>query len=64
MENKKLTAVEWLRENLHLAKDPFTQALELEKEQIINDYCNGRNSVIEKSIISAEQYYNETYVNN
>ena len=33
MANKKLTAVEWLRENLHLAKDPFTKALELEKER-------------------------------
>ena len=32
MENKQ-TAVEWLMENLHTAKDPFTQAKVIEKEQ-------------------------------
>lgn len=35
--------------------------LELEKQQIINDYCNGRISVVDKAIIPAEQYYREVY---
>lgn len=68
--NKKQTAVEWLVEKLKsqglLIGDPdnliaVREAKEMEKEQSINDYCNGRISVIEKKVISAEQYYNETY---
>jgi len=39
----------------------FEKGKEMEKEQAINDYCEGRNSVINKQIISSEQYYNETY---
>jgi hypothetical protein len=37
------------------------QAKGMEKEQAINDYCEGRNSVINKQIISSEQYYEQTY---
>ena len=33
----------------------FEQAKEMEKEQIIEAYCNGDDN------ISAEQYYNETF---
>ena len=40
------------------------KAKEMEKEQAINDYCEGRNSVINKQIISSEQYYEQTYGGN
>lgn len=67
---KQQTAVEWLVEKLKsqglLIGDPdnliaVREAKAMEKEQSINDYCNGRMSVIEKKVISAEQYYTETY---
>ena len=54
------TAVEWLE--CELKKIPFInvievfeQAKQMEKEQIIESYCEGNND------ISAEQYYNQTY---
>ena len=37
------------------------QAKEMEKEQIKDSYCDGRLSIINKQIISAEKYYNETF---
>jgi hypothetical protein len=58
------TAVEWLLENL--ISEPYSeadfqhnfecwdQALEMEKEQIMDAYNNGDNR-------SAELYYNETF---
>ena len=55
----KQTAVEWLMENLHTAKDPFTKAKEMEKEQIINAYYYDPNCDEIKD--DGEQYYNETY---
>lgn len=55
MENKQ-TAVEWLMENLHTAKDPFKQAKEIEKQQIIDAYESSH-----VSMMTSEQYYNETY---
>lgn len=65
--NKKQTGVEYLVEQLfpkalsveqhyHIEK-----AKEMDKERTINDYIEGRNSVINREIIPAEQYYNETY---
>lgn len=42
-------------------KEAHRKAKEMEKEQAINDYCEGRNSVINKQIISSEQYYEQTY---
>jgi len=63
MKNKQ-TAVEWLMENLHTAKDPFKQAKEMEKQQIKNAY---KADVTMYPIVEgiyesqAEQYYNETY---
>lgn len=60
MEKTK-TAVDWLVEQLQknwqLTDSNIAKAKEMEKEQTINDYCNGRMSVIEKSVISADQYY-------
>jgi len=66
---KKQTAVEWLIEELgeyfpheiggiHLMVD---RAKQMEKEQIIDALCDGRLSVINKNIISSEQYFNETF---
>ncbi len=65
--NKQQTGVEYLVEQLfpkalsveqhyHIEK-----AKEMDKERTINDYIEGRNSVINREIIPAEQYYNETY---
>ena len=75
--NNSMTAVEWLVEQLkeigyagqftpHLL---FEQAKQMEKEQIMNDYKHGQNNGYmyrdsASNIISAEQYYNETYGNN
>lgn len=63
MKNKQ-TAVEWLMENLHTAKDPFNQAKEMEKEQIINAFgvgCHHESKRLVGYKDVAEQYYNETY---
>ena len=57
MGNKQ-TAVEWLMENLHTAKDPFKQAKETEKQQIIDAFIDGATIY---GYQSSEQYYNETY---
>ena len=59
----KQTAVEWLveqlKENNMLTFDEWTELVEqakaMEKEQIIEAYCNGDDN------ISAQQYYKETY---
>jgi hypothetical protein len=57
----KQTAVEWLVEELTLYETPkwaqevIEQAKAMEKEQIIEAYCNGDDN------ISAQQYYNETF---
>ena len=59
MENNKITAVEWLIDQVEqfhclLPVDMIEQAKEMEKEQIIDAYNNG-------DLRSAELYYNETY---
>jgi len=67
----KQTAVEWLVQELTLFETPkwvqeaVDQSKEMEKEQIINSYRDGRSD--QQSDISskfynrmAEQYYNET----
>jgi hypothetical protein len=57
----KQTAVEWLLDSLDYnqnmlgIKEIIDQAKEMEREQIIEAYCNGDDN------ISAQQYYNETY---
>lgn len=58
MESKQ-TAVEWLLEQTMYMRstkwpDIVEQALEMEKEQIIDAYNNG-------NLRSAELYYNETH---
>ena len=64
----KQTAVEWLYEEFtktnYLTEDEFymifNQAKEMEKEQIIDAWIATDN---ELQRLAAEQYYNETYVN-
>jgi hypothetical protein len=63
---KKVSAVDWLSEQYYysdgkLTRQDFEQAKEMGKKQIIDAYCDGRLSVINKNIISAEQYYNEDF---
>jgi hypothetical protein len=65
----KQTAVEWLVYQLNLSSDGWmgdliNQAKQMEKEQIIEAYCecwgnDGGNA--DKKKPEAEQYYNETY---
>jgi len=64
------TAVEWLAEQLCNAPIPdywglVKQAKEMEKEQIIESYCNGCADIIKDENIfpreTCEQYYNETF---
>ena len=60
----KQTAVEWLLDNLHCLHstkwdDIVEQALEMEKQQIIDAYVEGSISLTSK--IESEQYYNETF---
>ena len=67
MENKNLTAVQWLVDQIECfgnkhelqmswatLDELLEQAKEMEKEQIVNAFNNGENK-------SAELYYNETY---
>jgi hypothetical protein len=68
MENKTLTAVEWLdrwfRDNPEATHEEGNKALEqakqMEKEQIINAHYQGYRNFIDTTEIS-EKYYNETY---
>ena len=63
------TAVDYLFERLFdTPKDKFEwyaileQAKQMEKEQIIDAILNNQNGLLRrKTIIEAEQYYNETY---
>jgi hypothetical protein len=68
----KQTAVEWLFEQLYLSQgygntiEMLEQAKEMEKEQIINTYRDGRSDQQSEKPSRfynrmAEQYYNETF---
>ena len=76
MGNKQQTALCYLifelkkspmgRSMFHFMVDEFNQALQMEREQKINDYNEGVDSEYEYHInsaprITAEQYYNQTY---
>ena len=70
---KKQTAVDWLENQLKDVKynrlekngytnavnNLYTQAKQMEKEQITNSYIEGHSIYGEST--NAEQYYNETY---
>jgi hypothetical protein len=72
-----MTAVEWLYENLksHFEHDgdllevvqfSFEQAKEMEKQQIIDAYKNGKyesDKIVMSDRFYAEQYYNEQFKN-
>ena len=62
-----MTAVEWLMKELFTKHsltqqiiDTFEQALEMEKQQIIDAYIEGYSSNLNAG--DSEKYYNETYV--
>jgi hypothetical protein len=63
IENKHITAVEWLirqqKHNKFFDIETIEQAKQMEKEQIMNDYLQGINSILEHR--DEEDYYNETY---
>jgi hypothetical protein len=84
MEQIKQTAVEWLVEELNqkidfipmdkwdMIRNIVQQAKEMEKEQIINSFDEGKSDGYKTARewdemiiwLSAEQYYNETYGGN
>ena len=49
------------REFITMKHNFFYEAKEMEKQQIIDAYCKGRNNVINKNNIYPKQYYNETF---
>jgi hypothetical protein len=71
------TAMQWLQErynnNINLTIEDFKEALEKEKEQIMNAYCdgakggaNGTKGQHENGWVSIQmrnKYYNQTYNN-
>ena len=75
----KQSAVEWLDEQIticfenysgttlyHKIGEKFEQAKEMEKEQIIDAYKNGKyesDKIVMSDRFYAEQYYNETFKN-
>lgn len=67
-----MTAIEFLAESIYGNKEfslseIFEKAKEMEKEQIIESYCQGCFDIIEDEDIfpreTAEDYYNETFKN-
>jgi len=65
MEQSKLTAVEWLENQIryYISNDNrlfeiFKQAKELEKQQIIEAYYEGKEYGFKEK---GEEYYNETF---
>ena len=63
-----MTAVEFLESKIFGDKifslsKVIEQAKEMEKQQIIDAYADGRISVVNREIISYEQYYREKYGN-
>ena len=73
MENKKLSSVEWLEQELKKIPfvnvlEVFEQAKEMEKERIETAYNKGTVHGIdypESTLpLTGEQYYNETYGDN
>ena len=65
----KQTAVEWLVEQVNadclnstfIRKELIDQAKAMEKEQIEDALVDGRTQYRDKNIVSAEQYYNQTF---
>ena len=69
-EKNNMTAVEWFQEQIikivngkcELSEiQIFQQAKQMEKEQIIRTWENGNLPTAMGRVLTAEQYYNETY---
>jgi hypothetical protein len=63
---KTLTPVEWLALRYHhrqgyLSQDDIAEAKEMEKEQLIETWKHGNLPTFLGRVLTAEQYYNETY---
>jgi len=66
MSNKKQTGVKWLIEELHKNSRwvPLLiqqQALQIEKQHIVDAILDNRNITSEVTYVDAENYYNENY---
>ncbi len=65
METKNQTAVEWLMDvnssQGAILPAQFDQAIEIEKQQIIDAFFAGYNYEGGRTEGKAEQYYNQTY---
>ena len=60
------TAVEWLALRYHhrqgyLSQDDIAEAKAMEKEQIIETWKHGNLPTFLGRVLTAEEYYNETY---
>ena len=57
--------MQWLKErynnNINLTLEDFKEALEKEKEQIIDAYCEGFKEGSEGNRIKSEEYYYDLY---
>jgi hypothetical protein len=61
---KKVSAVEWLAQQLEsITQDLLNQALEMEKEQIVDAYNQGSLDTYRKEPKNGQgtKYYNETF---
>ena len=63
--NKQMTAVEWLIDKIYFKqvqvnRELLDQALEMEKQQIIDAYTQGSDD-LEKSEFLPFKYYKETF---
>lgn len=66
MKKNNQTAIEWLIENLHIAKDPFAQAKAIEKKQISKAWDDGNYAYFYskktgKDFKNGIEYYNEIF---
>jgi hypothetical protein len=62
----KQTAIQWLMDRLpHSIETQFSkqieQALEMERQQIIDANCNGQENNDPAGVTDAEQYYTQTF---
>jgi hypothetical protein len=65
IENKNITAVQWLirqqKHNKFFDIETIEQAKQMEKEQIKDAYSNGVVRHLHNKTILSEEYYNKTY---
>ena len=65
LNQNKMTAVEWLVQQLRNGKEfndnLIKQAKEMEKEQIVEAYYKGGDDLTKMHFIEPKEYYNETF---